>query len=201
MIELAKTMDASLKPPWLPLSVWQEAREWYEQNVAAGTNAGSDPAMIVRLATDDRMQRVWEQRLIQADQEGARVLFGEAVFAASHCIVFSRTKLEDERAFLLKMVERLRRDTVFPAAAHHLSQTAAFYEKAAAHLFDEIRHPLAIDRDTGDPAARAFAITLTEKCRKLFGRPLYDCVRIMASVAFDREISLDTIQEWAKIRS
>ncbi len=188
-----KAPDTRLKmPPWVPSLVKKEARRWYEDNIEAGWTA--EAAMIIRLATDDRMKQVWEERCIQASPEGARALFSEAVFAASHCRVSSRAELENERTILMTMAERLRRDAI---SADYLNQAATYYEERAANFADAFRDPMTVDRDTGDPDARAFAIVLTAKCRELFGRPRHESVRIMASVAFEREIPLGGIKGWA----
>jgi len=55
---------------------------------------------------------------------------------------------------------------------------------------------LLVERDTGDAQARCFAILFSDKCKRLFGMPLYGVTATTASVALQREVTPRAVREW-----
>jgi hypothetical protein len=70
------------------------------------------------------------------------------------------------------------------------------YDQLAVDGADQLGAVI-VKRDTGDLAARAFAVRMSAVCRVLFGeRRLASIIARMASVALDRNIDARQIRDW-----
>jgi hypothetical protein len=57
---------------------------------------------------------------------------------------------------------------------------------------------LVVDRDTGDPEARFFAIKLSAEARRLFGKALHAPVARIATAVLERQITTAAVKEWCR---
>jgi hypothetical protein len=117
--------------------------------------------------------------------------------------ITTRRDTEKRRKHYLNLAARLKRDHElfgeYLPGAKCLAAAASFYEKLAAHC--EKESPILVDRDTGDPEARFFAVALSTFFLKTLGKSgAHRTIATIASVALGRDISADAVREWCRGR-
>jgi hypothetical protein len=170
---------------------------------AVNAGAVEAAALVQRLASDTRMRRVWAEFAKRRRRGyGRTMLFvhpaklpplvdpGDAAVRQAvaaglffHFAVWFRLELVSEGSDGRQVLLRAR------------SIPTRLLDKSPMVDADD---PLVVERDRGDAEARGYVICLLEKCRELFGGPLYRSVAATASVALDRDVDLDprAVRQW-----
>jgi hypothetical protein len=109
-----------------------------------------------------------------------------------------RGKVLDEAATLKSAAELLRCRAPSRAAidASEAVADAARIREVEADQIAAAKTRLIVERNTGDPQARCFAILFGDRCQELFGKQMHGVTATVASVALGREITRRTVREW-----
>jgi hypothetical protein len=129
--------------------------------------------------------------------------------------ITTRSKAEQKRRRFLAKAEELRADAEMwlrdaPADApfglwtndfgpdthwRRLMDASEAYKEIAAEAYaGDMR--MALDRARGDGDVRWFALAVADKCRSLFGSPMYGVTSTLVSVALGRKVGHRLVREW-----
>jgi len=113
-------------------------------------------------------------------------------------------KAEELRADAEKWLRDAPADTAFglfsnksgpDECARRLMDASQAYKEIAAETYTaEMR--TAVDRARGDADVRWFALAVADKCRSLFGSPMYGLTATITSVVHGRNVAPRTVRQW-----
>ena len=201
---------------WLPEAVRAEATKVVRGHLAAG----NDPAAVMRLATDSRMQTVWEYLGKRRQNGGGNpdgipddrrsetmvALFRRALICYQNSpAALSETELDDlrqrwrERAAFLREIAAELPSLGIQGAAAALPKyaTALLGVTAAAEFYEqtaaglEVGASMLVKRHRTPPHLRGFLVHFLWHTRRHFGTPLYGIAATIASVLFNQRVSKD----------
>jgi hypothetical protein len=153
-----------------------------------------------------------------ADERQANAM-ADLLNTATHAVllpgtIITRREAEQKRSRFLAKAEELRVDAEMwlrdaPATAPNgiwrdhvpdecwrrlMDASRAYKEIAAETYVADVRY--AGDRDRADGDVRWFALIIANRCRALFGSPLYGITATIASIALGQKIEQHTVRKW-----
>jgi hypothetical protein len=193
-------------PLWMPTSVRSDVVAWLKNpNYREHPN---DLAILLRLATDLRMQKVW--RVLEGKPPAKlRHFFVIAYTAAVHPRTVITAKYLDGEAAKAFAAADINRWTGHQAAAADADKLArAMWERSRKLGADQPvalspsgwRPPslVVLKEHKEDERARGYVLELSDATRMLFGNVNLRTVATTASVALQRRITARHVQEWIK---
>ena len=182
------------------------------------------------LACDRRMKRVWRELSRQRRPSGAFFyqayvssvanaqgrqdaamleLFNTALACRRQCwaTTTTRSQAEQQRDQFLTKADELRTDafillvqpTYNKEHCQKLADAARAYEDHARELY-ATGLAMAFERQH-DGRARWVALTLSNKFRELFGKPMYGLSSTLTSIVLGREVAPRTVRQWCAVKT
>jgi hypothetical protein len=190
-------------PAWLPATVAEAARRFLTVPQSA-----SNQAMIRRLATDPRMERVWQElnrrnlstggrlypapRWLPPEWEALREEFQNRFFATLFNAA-ARRYFWSPTITRAKLEEKCRPYLEAAAANRKAGREDLAVEcERRARLLSEGK--VVVDRAAGNLRLRGYLANLAADTEKLFGTRLYRTVATIASVVFDQPVTAKMVR-------
>lgn len=219
-------------PNWLPGPVAEEAQLVYDKEILQYDRtsftlyprpftASEEIKILQRLASDQRMKKVWNELLKKKrkrpgeflhqfmlpepgeenPQEAALRIFLKYAWDLATCGIELQTLKQLKP--LIKIASRLEQDAKtlrslgIDEVASNLEAKAIVCRNCATPLPNS-RFPSIVGRARGDKAVRAFVLRLSAACREWFGEALTGTVATTASVALSKTISADQVRNMVR---
>lgn len=208
-------MDQIKVPTWVPGMVRDAVKEWSVERTHNYKDHPRDWAILCRLATDARMEGVWDElrRRQGASADQMRQYFFYAYDAACH------PRPVTTGAELIEMAKTFRAAAAYAAKWRAGPVDARLPEKLYEMAIDAERRAgisaadptvvlepsgwrppalVVLQRETQANAARAYVYELSNFTRQHFGRVLMGSIAVTASVALEQEITREQVHDWTR---
>lgn len=219
-------------PNWLPGPVAEEAQLIYDEKILQYDRtsftlyprpftASDEIKILQRLASDQRMKKVWNELLKKKrkrpgeflhqfkmpepgdenPQDAALRSFLKYAWDLATCGIELQT-LKQLRPFI-KMASRLEQDAKtlrslgLDEFASDLEDKAIVCQRMGRPIASST-FPSVVGRTRGDQAVRAFVLRLSAACREWFGEALTGTVATAASVALSKKITADQVRNMVR---
>jgi hypothetical protein len=220
MPERSEPRRPTVLPDWVPVGVLDTAAARIKDPDYADNPSAI--GLIERLTIDPRMKKVWDllrkqtrphhsgtayahPATIPQDQAMQFLFFTAVVFYLRPVPrIVTRRMVEERRRRLRDLAGRLREEgrELVELDVGARDQLCTFWDLAAEceHRADAPPAAMLFDRDRGDLWLRAWLIYFSHETKRLFGNPLYRTVATIASVAFERDVTVDMVRHSIEAR-
>ncbi len=216
-------------PNWLPAPVAEEAQLVYDEILRCDRKsyprpftASEEIKVLLRLASDQRMKKVWNELLKKTrerpgeflhqfkmpdpgdenPQDMALRIFFKYAWDLATCGIELQTPKQLKP--FIKMASRLKQDAKtlrslgLDEFASDLEAKAIVCERMGRPLGNST-FPSVVGRARGDQAVRAFVLRLSATCREVwFGEALTGTVATTASVALSKRVAADQVRNMVR---